>query len=695
LSKTASAKRPLRNIVLQLLAVSFLALFLELSMVRFVNSTVQVIAFFNNFLVISAFFGLGLGSCLVANKRNLFLLFPVIFAIYVGTMVFLDSFGYTSAPNDQVVWAFSVHEKTLPAPLVVLIVFAVNIGLFVPIGYRLGATLEQIPNRLIAYSFDLLGSLLGVIGFGLVSFFRTPPWAWLTLASIIILGLLIQAKTPLSKLAPGLLLLILAIALTFIPAGGKWSPYYKITALPYDYMKNGQNVRLGYAVLIDKVRIEDALDFDQIENTPLETWLAYYDMPYQLILPKTVLILAGGAGNDTVAALRAAPQAQIDVVDVDPVLLANGYTFHPQRPYRDPRVHAFNDDARAYLKNTDKTYDLIVMNALDSHHQAANLSTLKLESFIYTVECFRDIKKHLAPNGGFLLNVSTHRAWIPGRIFWSLTEAFGREPRMFLLNAWPFSSFGYYLGPTAPSAVALPVAHQPLHEIDPHLAIPPRGQVELITDDWPQLYLERREIPELYLMVLSLVLVLALGTHWLLLRGAAFSGHNNLHFFMLGAGFMLLETRSLTKSALLFGSTWFVNAIVIAAILLMIFCANALVLLFGHWSKKINYAGLIACLLIGYFVPLNFILNFSFVPRVMVAGLWLGSAIFFAGLVFSSSFRNTQNASSAFGANLLGVVLGGCMEYTSMYYGLNFLYLLALATYLLAYLTDRNIQARA
>jgi hypothetical protein len=164
---------------------------------------------------------------------------------------------------------------------------------------------------------------------------------------------------------------------------------------------------------------------------------------------------------------------------------------------------------------------------------------------------------------------------------------------------------------------------------------------------------------------------------------------------MLGAGFMLLETRSLTKSALLFGSTWFVNAIVIAAILLMIFCANALVLLFGHWSKKINYAGLIACLLIGYFVPLNFILNFSFVPRVMVAGLWLGSAIFFAGLVFSSSFRNTQNASSAFGANLLGVVLGGCMEYTSMYYGLNFLYLLALATYLLAYLTDRNIQARA
>jgi len=126
----------------------------------------------------------------------------------------------------------------------------------------------------------------------------------------------------------------------------------------------------------------------------------------------------------------------------------------------------------------------------------------------------------------------------------------------------------------------------------------------------------------------------------------------------------------------------------------MIFCANALVLRFGHWSRKINYAGLAACLLIGYLVPLNFILDFSFVPRVIVAGLWLGSAIFFAGLIFSSSFRKAERASSAFGANLLGVVLGGCLEYTSMCYGLNFLYLLALAIYLLAYLTDQNIFPR-
>jgi hypothetical protein len=48
----------------------------------------------------------------------------------------------------------------------------------------------------------------------------------------------------------------------------------------------------------------------------------------------------------------------------------------------------------------------------------------------------------------------------------------------------------------------------------------------------------------------------------------------DLHLFLLGAGFMLLETRSVTQMALLFGSTWIVNAVVFASILLTILVAN-------------------------------------------------------------------------------------------------------------------------
>ena len=48
--------------------------------------------------------------------------------------------------------------------------------------------------------------------------------------------------------------------------------------------------------------------------------------------------------------------------------------------------------------------------------------------------------------------------------------------------------------------------------------------------------------------------------------------------FFLGAGFMLLETKSVVHMALLFGSTWMVNSIVFFAILVMILCSNLFVL---------------------------------------------------------------------------------------------------------------------
>jgi hypothetical protein len=82
-------------------------------------------------------------------------------------------------------------------------------------------------------------------------------------------------------------------------------------------------------------------------------------------------------------ALRFNPK-RVDVVEIDPVLVRIGRTMHPEKPYADARVHTENDDARAFLRQASGTWDVIVMNALDSHHQLPGLSTLRLESFICT-----------------------------------------------------------------------------------------------------------------------------------------------------------------------------------------------------------------------------------------------------------------------------------------------------------------------
>src|SRR5262249_21376948 len=77
------------------------------------------------------------------------------------------------------------------------------------------------------------------------------------------------------------------------------------------------------------------------------------------------------------------------------------------------------------------------------------------------------------------------------------------------------------------------------------------------TDDWPFLYMREPGLPRHYVVALALVLAVSTIAVWLATRGqAGGAGAWSWHFFFLGAGFMLLETKSIVQFALLWGSTW-------------------------------------------------------------------------------------------------------------------------------------------
>jgi hypothetical protein len=155
---------------------------------------------------------------------------------------------------------------------------------------------------------------------------------------------------------------------------------------------------------------------------------------------------------------------------------------------------------------------------------------------------------------------------------------------------------------------------------------------------------------------------------------------SNWNFFALGAAFALLETRAITEIALVFGSTWLTNTIVIGAILVMILLANLVV---ARWnpSLRLVYAGLFAVVIIDYLFPLQRLLGLSFWAQVFAAGLRVAAPMFFAGIIFARWFQQTKTPSSALGANLIGAVLGGLLEYLSLVIGLRHLYLLVLVFY--------------
>jgi hypothetical protein len=155
----------------------------------------------------------------------------------------------------------------------------------------------------------------------------------------------------------------------------------------------------------------------------------------------------------------------------------------------------------------------------------------------------------------------------------------------------------------------------------------------------------------------------------------------NLQLFLLGAGFMLVETKAVVTMALLFGSTWVVNSVVFLAVLTMILLANL-------WTLRLNatrlwpyYAGLILTLALNVVIPLDFFLGMNRGVQALGASLLVFAPILFAGVIFAGCFKRTKHPDLSFGVNIAGAVLGGLAEYCSMLVGFQYLILIAMLFY--------------
>jgi hypothetical protein len=213
------------------------------------------------------------------------------------------------------------------------------------------------------------------------------------------------------------------------------------------------------------------------------------------------------------------------------------------------------------------------------------------------------------------------------------------------------------------------------------------------TDNYPFLYLRTPSIPDLYLVTLGLILVASL----LLVRGA--SGpfkpmRGYLDLFFMGVAFLLLETKSVVQFALLFGTTWFVNALVFAGVLLSVLAAIEVARRWRPSQPAWLYVALLAAVAVAYVVPVDFLLGLDMVPRFAAAvAVWF-TPIFIANLVFAERFRNVDASNVAFGANLLGAMVGGLLEYVALITGYQALLLLVALLYGAAFLSGRAYLGR-
>ena len=87
-----------------------------------------------------------------------------------------------------------------------------------------------------------------------------------------------------------------------------------------------------------------------------------------------------------------------------------------------------------------------------------------------------------------------------------------------------------------------------------------------------------------------------------------------------------------------------------------------------------------------YFIEPDWLLDAAVLPRLIVAILLAFVPIYLANVAFSKRFGASDDSRSAFGLNLLGAMLGGCLEYLALLTGYRNLLLLVAALYLVAFL---------
>ncbi|HEV2356546.1 MAG TPA: hypothetical protein VGZ23_02910 [bacterium] len=702
----------------------FLVLFLELACIRWFAAEVIFLQFFTNVVLIASFLGMSCG-CLAAGRREYWLARLPLLALWTflaafGALVLylrwqglVIDVGHQASPQEVFFGTEyrnpDVARFVVPIDVVTDLFFVLVAFVFVGLGQVLGRAFNGYPDRVRGYALNIGGSLAGIAAFSALSFAQAPAPAWflIAFAGIAYLLHLDGELTWVRAAALGLSTVVIAMSFSLGPPT-RWSPYYAVS-----YNEGDRNLTvntIAHQVIVPFATPGLGAAYSLIHLLNQRSG----GPPFQ-----DVLIIGAGTGNDVAHALRLAA-GRIDAVEIDPVILDIGIHHHPDRPYQDPRVVRHLDDGRHFLRTTSRRYDLVVYGLVDSLILHSSYANLRLESYLFTDQAFADVRRVLKPGGVFVMYNYFRQGWVVQRVDAMAEAAFGRPPVVLSLPYRPtlrandppgftlvavghtqgmaeaFRRHGVFWlnlaaptrvdtdGFTPPPGAATAAAQWQWAQIAPTRLINDARPVPRATDDWPFLYLRQRLIPAITARSVVGMGLLGLAMVYGFLPRESAGARIDPRMFFLGAGFMLLETKAVVQLALLFGSTWVVNSMVFATILLLILLANLYVLKVPNVRLVWHYTGLFLLLAAGVLAPLEIFLGGGVVGRYVVPSALVLGPMFFAGVIFARLFRQSRHPDLSLGSNVAGAVVGGLAESFSLLLGFRLLVLVAMSFYALS-----------
>jgi len=287
----------------------------------------------------------------------------------------------------------------------------------VPVGARIGARGEGALTLTLSqrergqksigqvYFFDNLGGVLGGILFTFVLIRFFSHFGILYFPAVLNLALAALVAVSARRRLPAIASALLAAGLIAAAA------IYNLDDITCNLQYGGQKVvyhgASPYGML---VVTEDAGQYNFIENgLPLfsthnieqveET--VHYAMA-QRPDAKNVLLISGGASG-TAREILKYPQANVDYVELDPLVLDVARRLLPEQ-LNDHRIHVINADGRQYVKQTGRRYDVVIVDAPDPSTSQINR--------LYTREFFDQVHRVLAPDGVLSFSLGGYEGYI-------------------------------------------------------------------------------------------------------------------------------------------------------------------------------------------------------------------------------------------------------------------------------------------
>jgi len=347
-------------------------------------------------------FGYYFGGILADKKPSEKIFFFIIFV--AGILVLLIEVLIT-----VVLQAFSKEFSLVYGPLVfsVLLFFVPSFLLGMLSPYVIKLQHLRVPKEGIGkvsgevFFFSTLGSIFGsiVTGFYLIPNYGVDTIILGTGFGLVVIGVagLMANKAKNKTIISATVIFVVAasLAIELLPFRLLANAVYNAEGL-YEHIAivdYEQEDKRPVRYLLSERNFSSGIFLDSDEH--LFDYSKYFSL-YELVNTEieNVLILGAGAFTLPRAYMRAEPQAEIDAVEIEPSLYELSKKYF--RLKESPRLHSHVEDARRFMLNTDKKYDVIFNDVY--------LSIASLPVHATTKEYFELAKERMDDNGIFIAN---------------------------------------------------------------------------------------------------------------------------------------------------------------------------------------------------------------------------------------------------------------------------------------------------